>query len=118
MSDFPLSNDSLKKIIRDKTFDGSGTSKDGVFESLRSNEEHGLSSAQALANKAHYGENRLPDKPLKPYYEHLLEALSDPILIALIICSIITIIFGTVVTNDPGDWAEGIGIIAAVIIDT
>jgi P-type Ca2+ transporter type 2C len=113
---FPLSNDSLKKIVRDKTFDGSGTSKDGVFESLRSNEEHGLSSAQALANKAHYGENRLPDKPLKPYYEHLLEALSDPILIALIICSIITIIFGAVITKDPGDWAEGIGIIAAVII--
>jgi P-type Ca2+ transporter type 2C len=116
MSDFTLTNDSLKKIIRDKTFDGSNTTKDDVFQALRSNEEHGLSSAQALTNKAHFGENRLPDKPLKPYYEHLLEALSDPILIALIICSIITIIFGAVITKDPGDWAEGIGIIVAVII--
>ena len=116
MSDFPISNDSLKKIIRDKTFDDSGTTKDGVFEALRSNEEHGLSSAQALSNKAHYGENRLPDKPLKPYYMHLLEALSDPILIALIVCAIITIVFGAAITKDPGDWIEGIAIIFAVVI--
>jgi len=113
---FSISNDSLKKIIRDKTFDDSGTTKDGVFEALRSNEEHGLSSAQALSNKAHYGENRLPDKPLKPYYMHLLEALSDPILTALIVCAVITIIFGAAITKDPGDWIEGIAIIFAVVI--
>lgn len=45
-----------------------------------------------------------------------MDALNDIVLIALIIAAIITIIFGTVVSKEIGDWIEGIAILVAVAI--
>lgn len=63
-----------------------------------------------------YGANRLPDKKLKSFLSHLFEALNDLVLIALIIASIVTIIFGAVVSKEAGDWIEGIAIMVAVVV--
>ena len=69
-----------------------------------------------LGARAAFGENRMAPKKLKSYLMHLKEALSDPVLLALVACAIITIFFGLFVSKEPADYIEGGAIFAAVFI--
>jgi len=100
----PISPEALEKVVLDRGFaslPGEVTSPAALTAALRSDAERGLAAATVVSARAHFGENRLPPKALKSYLEHLKEALSDPILIALIICSVLTIFYGICEHHPP-----------------
>ena len=108
----------LEQLVLDKSLSavpGAATPA-ALVAALKSHADTGMSSADVPGARAAFGENRLPPKVLKTYLEHLKEALSDPVLLALIACSIITICFGVWVSKEAADYIEGAAIMSAVVI--
>ena len=110
--------DQLEKLVLDKSLaavPGASTPA-ALVAALKSHADTGMSSADVPGARAAFGENRLPPKVLKSYLEHLKEALSDPVLLALIACAVITICFGIWVSKEAADYIEGAAIMVAVVI--
>uniref|UniRef100_A0A0G4HNE1 P-type Cu(+) transporter n=1 Tax=Chromera velia CCMP2878 TaxID=1169474 RepID=A0A0G4HNE1_9ALVE len=96
-----------------------GTS--GVLSGLGSNQESGLEVAQYEREKAarqkSFGVNRIPPKPLTPFFMLMWEAAQDLMLIILMICAVISLILGLTVSEHPEiEWIEGAAIFIAVLI--
>jgi magnesium-transporting ATPase (P-type) len=70
----------------------------GLSYRLRSSLDHGLKEDEKeddyKLRKELYGTNELPLPPVSPLWQHALEALSDPMLIILIIAGIVSVITG------------------------
>ena len=108
---------SLVKCVLDRSLAASGAaSSKALVEALRSDPDAGLASATVAGARAAFGENRMPPKKLKGYLSHLKEALSDPVLLALVVCAVVTIFFGIFVSKEAADYIEGGAIMAAVVI--
>jgi P-type Ca2+ transporter type 2C len=115
---FGITLDALKNLVLEKdaaaiTPLGGPT---GLAAHLHSDVERGIESSQAALARTAFGINQLPDKKLKSFLAHLIDALSDVVLIALIIAAVVTIVFGAAVTKDTAEVAEGIAIMAAVAV--
>jgi Ca2+-transporting ATPase len=75
---------------------------------------HGLTSAQVEASRAQHGANILTPPKRDPWWKLYLEKFEDPVIRILIIAAVITMIVGAV----DGHYAEGIGIILAILLST
>lgn len=74
----------------------------------------GLTSAEAAAARAQYGENVLTPPPRDPWWVLFREKFDDPVIRILMIAAFISIAVG--LTN--GHYIEGIGIIIAILLAT
>ncbi|MDR3204733.1 MAG: calcium-translocating P-type ATPase, PMCA-type [Deltaproteobacteria bacterium] len=74
----------------------------------------GLTSAEVLESRARHGANVLTPPPRDPWWKLYLEKFEDPIIRILLVAAVIAILAGIV----EGQFAEGIGIIIAVLLAT
>lgn len=74
----------------------------------------GLTSAEVEANRTKHGVNVLTPPDRDPWWKLFLEKFNDPVIRILMIAAIIAIAVGVV----EGKYAEGIGIILAILLAT
>ena len=93
----------------------------GLSYALRSDITGGIREDEKSENYATrtelYGTNELPLPPVHSILEHAMEALSDPMLIILIVAGCVSIAANT--ANHPKNgWIEGLAILIAVFLVT
>ncbi len=91
-------------------------SKDKVLGELSSNEESGLTAAEASSRLSQYGHNELEKEEKTPLWKRFFEQMADPMVIMLIVAAFISAITG-VIQGEP-EWADVIIIMAVVIINS
>ncbi|GGA46595.1 calcium-translocating P-type ATPase, PMCA-type [Okeania sp. KiyG1] len=74
----------------------------------------GLTQAEVEANRQKYGSNLLTPPKRSPWWKLWLEKFDDPVIRILIIAAVIAITVGIF----EGNYVEGLGIIAAIILAT
>ena len=90
----------------------------GIMEELKTDSEKGICDLSTLdKRKEELGKNVLPDPPTKSFLRLFLEALSDLMLIILMVSAVISLILVLVF---PGDdelgWIDSVSILVAVLI--
>ena len=91
-------------------------SKDEVLSELSSNEESGLTAAEASSRLSQYGPNELEKEEKTPLWKRFFEQMADPMVIMLIVAAAISAITGTI--QGESEWADVIIIMAVVIINS
>ncbi|HBW36936.1 calcium-translocating P-type ATPase, PMCA-type [Desulfosporosinus sp. BICA1-9] len=81
-----------------------------VILELKSNEEMGLTAAEAEARILRYGKNTFSPKEKESIFVKILESLKEPLIVILLISGLISLAMGHL--------ADGIGIFVAVLIAT
>ena len=96
---------------------------DGVAKKLGSDLERGIPSSSIAERKRVYGVNKLPVEDEVTYWKYLKEALSDKMMILLLVLGAIALIIGLSVPEQGHDdvdyskaWIDGTFIIVAVTI--
>jgi Ca2+-transporting ATPase len=97
----------------------------GVAEKIGTDLTNGFPSAQVEQRRAEHGKNQLPEERLLTFWEILLNAWSDHMIILLAIAALIAIILG-LTTPHPGEeyvdrktgWIEGFAIIVSITLVT
>ena len=74
----------------------------------------GLTAAEVEESRRKYGNNILTPPEREPWWKLYLEKFQDPVIRILMIAAVITILVGIV----DGHYAEGIGIIIAILLAT
>ena len=92
------------------------SSADEVLSELSSNEESGLSSAEASSRLSQYGRNELDKEEKTPLWKRFFEQMADPMVIMLIVAAVISAVTG-MVQGEP-EWADVIIIMVVVIINS
>jgi Ca2+-transporting ATPase len=90
----------------------------GIARGLGSDLKTGLSPAAIEASRAAYGENRLPPKSVKSFWEHLLEALGDDTLRILIFSAVVSMAFGVFLSppeSRTADITQAVAIVVAIM---
>ena len=92
---------------------------DNLLQKLDTDEKNGISSIEN--REEYFGSNKIFIKPLPSFYSFLIEALSDKMIIILIISSLVEIcisLFNIFIKNEINnmEWLDGISIIIAVIV--
>ncbi|MDR0355789.1 MAG: calcium-translocating P-type ATPase, PMCA-type [Deltaproteobacteria bacterium] len=77
-------------------------------------EFHGLNPAEVEESRRLHGANILTPPPREPWWKLYLEKFEDPIIRILLVAAVIAILAGII----EGQYAEGIGIIIAVLLAT
>jgi calcium-translocating P-type ATPase len=81
--------------------------------------KQGLSAEQVETQRARFGVNKFPETPITPFYELLIDALSDHTLLLLLLAATISLILG-LTTGDKEHrshgWIEGAAIYFAVVL--
>ena len=91
-------------------------SKDEVLGELSSNEESGLTAAEASSRLSQDGPNELEKEDKTPLWKRFFEQMADPMGIMLIVAAAISAITGTI--QGESEWADVIIIMAVVIINS
>ena len=91
-------------------------SKDEVLGELSSDEESGLTAAEASSRLSQYGPNELEKEEKTPLWKRFFEQMADPMVIMLIVAAVISAVTG-MVQGEP-EWADVIIIMAVVIINS
>ena len=73
----------------------------------------GVASADIQGLREKYGDNTFPESPMTPFFEILLEALSDTTLLILVAAATTSLVIG-VITEPEDGWIEGTAIFIAV----
>ncbi len=92
------------------------SSADEVLSELSSNEESGLSTAEASSRLSQYGPNELDREEKTPLWKRFFEQMADPMVIMLIVAAVISAVTG-MVQGEP-EWADVIIIMVVVIINS
>ncbi|MEB3226062.1 MAG: calcium-translocating P-type ATPase, PMCA-type [Synechococcus sp.] len=74
----------------------------------------GLTAEQVQANRAQYGANVLTPPQRRPWWQLFLEKFEDPVIRILMIAAVVALVVGTL----RGEYAEGLGIIVAILLAT
>ena len=77
--------------------------------------ENGLLNSQVETYRALFGENLFPETPIDSFLTLFIAALTDPILLILILAAVVSLIVGLVEEPEHG-WTEGVAIFIAVIL--
>ncbi len=86
-----------------------------LMEKLQTSIQKGILSIEHRENC--FGSNKIFIEPVPPFYTFVLNALEDLMIRILIVASIVQIILGTTLSDNPKtDWIDGVSIIIAVII--
>jgi Ca2+-transporting ATPase len=117
-----LSPKALVSLMEDddlRTLNEFGTVSD-IARLLESDTESGISSTASIRSRVHrYGSNILPDRPVRSFFEMLVEALSDQTLLILVGCAIFNLVLEIVFASTDERstaWIDGAAILMAVAI--
>ena len=91
-------------------------SADDVLGELSSNEESGLTAAEASSRLSQYGPNELEKEEKTPLWKRFFEQMADPMVIMLIVAAVISAVTGMI--QGESEWADVIIIMAVVIINS
>ncbi|NJE80964.1 cation-translocating P-type ATPase [Olsenella sp. SW781] len=91
-------------------------SKDKVLGELSSDEESGLTAAEASSRLSQYGPNELEKEEKTPLWKRFFEQMADPMVIMLIVAAVISAVTGMI--QGESEWADVIIIMAVVIINS
>ncbi len=91
-------------------------SKDRVLGELSSDEESGLTAAEASSRLSQYGPNELEKEEKTPLWKRFFEQMADPMVIMLIVAAVISAVTGMI--QGESEWADVIIIMAVVIINS
>ena len=91
-----------------------------LLNALKTDAKHGISKSSVENRIEHFGENKIFTKPLPNFLDFVIEALSDKMIIILIISSLIEIgisLFNKFVKGENNiDYLDGISIIIAIVV--
>ena len=92
---------------------------DFLLDALKTNKKTGISSA--AGREEYFGSNKIFRKPPPNFWDFVKEALSDKMIIILIVCSVFEIAVSLYYILGAGqkdnlDWVDGISIIIAVFV--
>ena len=91
-----------------------------LLNSLKTDAKHGISKSSVENRIEHFGENKIFEKPLPNFLDFVIEALSDKMIIILIISSLIEIgisLFNKFFKGENNiDYLDGISIIVAIVV--
>ncbi|EGC37707.1 P-type ATPase [Dictyostelium purpureum] len=94
----------------------------GLAKALKTDLKQGLPAIETdleIARVKKFSNNVLPPPPHQPLWSIVLDAMSDHILILLMVASVVSIVLGAVpyTSHDPKTgWIDGVAILVAVII--
>jgi P-type Ca2+ transporter type 2C len=88
----------------------------GIAAAVGGNLTTGLSASKVEENRRVFGENRLPQKQRKPFWDHLTEALSDDTLRILMLSAACSLLFGFLLSDNKADIIQGGAILLAVVV--
>jgi magnesium-transporting ATPase (P-type) len=74
---------------------------------------------KVVANREAFGDNTMPEAPMKYFIVLFIESFNDPVLLVLIAASIVSLIlglFGPHAEDEPYGWIEGAAIMIAVFV--
>ncbi|MGB2925898.1 MAG: calcium-translocating P-type ATPase, PMCA-type [Limnothrix sp.] len=74
----------------------------------------GLTADEVTVNRANYGENVLTPPQRDPWWKLFLEKFEDPVIRILMIAAVVALTVGAI----QGEYAEGLGIIMAILLAT
>ncbi|KAN0045447.1 hypothetical protein ACTA71_005825 [Dictyostelium dimigraforme] len=123
--EFPISIETLGKLVDvPKGFDTYAElgGLNGLATKLKTNTKAGLPLEKSSTEDNRiikYSKNILPDPPHQPLWSIVLDALSDHILILLIVAAVVSIVLGSIsYTSDHPEtgWIDGVAILVAVIL--
>ncbi|KAK5583190.1 hypothetical protein RB653_004781 [Dictyostelium firmibasis] len=123
--EFPVSVETLGKLVDvPKGFDTYAElgGLNGLATKLKTNTKTGLPLEKSSTEDNRvikYSKNILPDPPHQPLWSIVLDALSDHILILLIVAAVVSIVLGSIsYTSDHPEtgWIDGVAILVAVIL--
>ena len=92
---------------------------DFLLDALKTNKKTGISSA--AGREEYFGSNKIFRKPPPNFWDFVKEALSDKMIIILIVCSVFEVAVSLYYILGAGqkdnlDWVDGISIIIAVFV--
>eukprot|EP00126_Sphaerothecum_destruens_P002886 Sdes_comp16293_c0_seq1m5645 len=122
MADFKISAEQLQDLVDPKNKKALASLGGPLLlaKKLKSDPNNGLSKAQIQSHEmklrlSAYGNNLLPEPPIKSLLSLIWEGLQDNTLIMLIISAVISFILG--IHEDPSTgWIEGTAIMVAVVV--
>ena len=91
-------------------------SADDVLGELSSNEESGLTSAEAASRLAQYGPNKLDEEEKTPLWKRFFEQMGDPMVIMLLVAAAISVVAGFL-QGEP-EWADAAIILFVVVLNS
>ncbi|CAL4933429.1 unnamed protein product [Urochloa decumbens] len=110
----------FKGLVKDKRLDcfrrlGGGA---GIAAALSSGAESGIhgDDADVLRRRAAFGANTHPRRKPKPFWRHVVDALSDVFLIVLLVCAAVSLGFGIKEHGLRDGWYDGVSIFLAVFL--
>ena len=90
--------------------------KEEVIQSLSSNMERGLTSAQVAERQGRFGPNKLNEKKKKTILQRFLEQFKDVMIIILLIAAIISFVIACI-EGDPMEFFEPVLILLIVVLN-
>ena len=87
-----------------------------VLEGLKTDEQAGLTAAEAVERQSKFGPNKLKEEAKTPMWIRFFQQMADPMVIMLIVAAVISAVTGFI-QGEP-DFADVIIIMAVVIINS
>ena len=123
-----MAKDNIKKnntqIAEKKTIAFETLSKHQTLELLKTDEEKGLTQAEAEKRLALYGENKLKEKKKKSWFKIFFEQMNNPMIFVLFAAIAVTIgvsIYESIKDGwdflETGDWPDVIIILAVILLN-
>ncbi|KAL1559571.1 putative calcium-transporting ATPase 11, plasma membrane-type [Salvia divinorum] len=115
---FNISPDELSSLVRShdlKRLDSHG-GVDGISKKLSVSLENGLSPHDIPTRQKMFGENKFIEKPPRPLWMFVWDAMQDLTLIMLMVCAVISVAVGIATEGWPKGMYDGIGIILCILL--
>lgn len=115
---FDIDPDDLSSIARKhdiKLLESHG-GLEGLSRKLSVSLENGISASEISNRQKIYGVNKFLEKPARPFWMFVWDALQDLTLIILMICAVISVCVGTATEGWPKGLYDGIGITTCILM--
>ncbi|KAI3448838.1 hypothetical protein Pfo_005503 [Paulownia fortunei] len=115
---FDIGPDELASIVRShdiKRLESHGGAE-GLARTLSVSLENGLSLSEISTRQKIYGPNKFVEKPRRPFWMFVWDAMQDLTLIMLMVCAVISIGVGIATDGWPKGMYDGIGIILSILL--
>ncbi|KAK1370466.1 Calcium-transporting ATPase [Heracleum sosnowskyi] len=115
---FGIEPEELQSINRSRdvmSLDAHGGVK-GFAVKLKVSLNDGVKSSNVPVIQDIYGYNRVKEKPMKPFWMFVWEALQDMTLIILMVCAVVSVGVGIATEGWPKGMYDGLGIILCILL--
>ncbi|CAK9147509.1 unnamed protein product [Ilex paraguariensis] len=89
---------------------------EGLAEKVLVSPDYGVDVSQMSLRQDIYGLNQFVEKPSKPFWMFIWEALQDLTLIILIVCAVVSVSVGIATEGWPKGMYDGLGIILCIFL--